>query len=286
MIDPIITKSQEMVDEYLREIEDLFNADVFCIYGPIAPQLVDLARDSFENKKNKGKQLKDKLCVILTTNGGDANSTERIVNILRHHYKEVEFIVPDHAYSAGTILCMSGDRIWMNYNSVLGPIDPQVLNKDGKYVPALGYLEKIEMLLDKAQKGTLTQAEFLILKDQDLAEISMYEQARDLTKDLLKQWLVKYKFKNWHKHKSNGAKVTKDEKNKRAEEIATNLGDYKKWKSHGRPLNLQTINDIKLIVDDFGANEEQNTAIMNFHSLFINYMKLLNINNIVYMRGE
>ena len=46
--------------------------------------------------------------------------------------------------SAGTILCMSGDKIFMDYASILGPIDPQVPTPDtGDYVPALGYLDKV-----------------------------------------------------------------------------------------------------------------------------------------------
>ncbi len=48
-----------------------------------------------------------------------------MVSVMRKHYKEVSFIVPSHAYSAGTVLVLSGDKIYMDYYSVLGPIDPQ-----------------------------------------------------------------------------------------------------------------------------------------------------------------
>lgn len=66
---------------------------------------------------------------------------------------------------------MSGDNIYMDYFSVLGPIDPQVQNKEGRFVPALGYLDKVNELVLKAQNNTLTQAEFIILKEMDLAEL-------------------------------------------------------------------------------------------------------------------
>ena len=115
------------------------------------------------------------------TGGGSAIAVERYVNILRKHYTEVNFIVPDYAYSAGTIFCMSGDYIYMDYFSVLGPIDPQIQNKEGKFVAALGYLDKINELIEKAKNNDLTQAEFLILKDFDLAELRGYEQAKELT---------------------------------------------------------------------------------------------------------
>lgn len=55
---------------------------------------------------------------------------------------------------------------------------------------ALGYLDKVNEYIEKAKLGTLTNVEFAILKDFDLAELRSFEQARDLTIDLLKNgWL-------------------------------------------------------------------------------------------------
>ena len=131
---------------------------------------------------------------------------------------------------------MSGDDIFMDYQSVLGPIDPQVQNKDGRFVPALGYLDRIQELIDLAKSDRISQAEFLILKDFDLAELKAYEQARDLTIDLLKEWLVKYKFKNWESTETNGKLVTEDLKRERAEQIAQELSNNKRWHTHGLSL--------------------------------------------------
>lgn len=193
-------------------------------------------------------------------------AVERYVNIIRKHYKKVSFIIPDYAYSAGTIFCMSGDEILMDYFSVLGPIDPQVRNKEGNFVPALGYLDKVNSLLEKAKNGTLTNAEFLILKDFDLAELRAYEQAKELTISLLKKWLVKYKFRNWNNH-SNGNPVTNEEKEKRAEEIADKLGDNNIWKSHGRPICIEELEELKLKIEDFSSNEDLRTSIRKYYNL-------------------
>ena len=107
------------------------------------------------------------MIVFLNTPGGSAETVEKMVSIIRFHYKEVYFVIPDYAMSAGTILCMSGDKIYMDYSSSLGPIDPQVYN--GKnWVPALGYLDKVEELIGKSAKDELTEAEFLILQKLDL----------------------------------------------------------------------------------------------------------------------
>ncbi|KAA6204673.1 MAG: hypothetical protein DU429_06790 [Candidatus Tokpelaia sp.] len=69
---------------------------------------------------------------FLTTGGGQAEAAEKFVDILRHNYGEVYFVVPVAAMSAGTILCMAGDKIYMDYSSSLGPIDPQIPDKEGK----------------------------------------------------------------------------------------------------------------------------------------------------------
>lgn len=213
MLDPINKAMQEELNRLLGELEKLFKADFLNIMGPIGsgiePILLDIVEELAEDDEKR-----DCLLVMITTNGGDALTVERIVNIFRQHYEEVNFIVPDYAYSAGTILCMSGDNIFMDYYSALGPIDPQIQNKEGRWVPALGYLDKIQELLDKATRGEISEAEFLILKEFDLAEVRAYEQAKELTIDLLQEWLVKYKFKNWETH-SDGGTVSYEEKKKK-----------------------------------------------------------------------
>ncbi len=68
---------------------------------------------------------------------------------------------------------MSGVKIFMDYSSSLGPIDPQVYNGTN-WVPALGYLDKVEELIDKSVKGTLSQAELVMLTQQDLVSCQVY----------------------------------------------------------------------------------------------------------------
>lgn len=79
-----------------------------------------------------------------------------------------------------------------------------------------------------------------------------------MTIDLLKKWLVKYKFKNWNKNATNpeklGLAVTLEEKEERAEEIATDLSKNKQWKSHDRPINIERLNALKLKILDYLIN--------------------------------
>lgn len=271
-----------LINKVLDDLEKKLVSDVIAINGPIVKEMLPMIRDGIEMMKKNSQR--NKLSIILTTNGGSAEVAERLVYIFRKHYDEVDFFVPDYAYSAGTILCMSGDNIFMDYYSVLGPIDPQVMNKDEVFVPALGYLDKIKELVDMAKAGTISEAEFLILKDFDLAELKAYEQAQNLTVDLLKEWLVKYKFKNWNRTEGNNTQVTKEMKTERAEEIAKELGDYNKWLSHGRALNIEKLTSIGLKIEDFGLDQELSDQVKYFHNLMIENMQASGLSSQIIIR--
>lgn len=275
MKSPIDDTLKQLLQTKLIALEQFLNADVLVYYGNLAPVSANLFAKLIEDLKADATK-RDKLYIILTTLGGSAEIVERYVNILRYHYEEVNFIVPDYAYSAGTIFCMSGDIILMDYISVLGPIDPQVPNKDNKYVAALGYLDKINEFIAKAANGTLTKAELIWLKDLDLGEIRSFEQARDLTTDLLKKWLVKYKFKNWTHHKDKTS-VTEEEKQHRAIEIAQELSDNNKWKSHGKGISIAELSDLKLKIEDYSKKDTLRALIRDYYNTMDEYVRMKNI---------
>lgn len=279
---PVNKAHKELLDKTLSELEDKLGSDILTYFGPIVDGNENEILDIIEDLA-KSPDKKDKLAVILTTTGGSAIAVERYVNIIRKNYKKVIFIIPDYAYSAGTIFCMSGDEIWMDYFSVLGPIDPQVKNKEGKYVPALGYLDKVNDLISKAKNNELTNAEFLILKDFDLAELRAYEQAKELTVDLLKQWLVKYKFKNWNQHK-NGTVVTDEQKENRAKEIADSLGNNKIWKSHARPINIEKLEELKLKIEDYSSNDDFRELMRKYYKIVQDYCRTYKLNIFIHTR--
>lgn len=276
MKSPIDDTLKQLLHSKLEALEQHLEADVLVYYGSLAPVSANLFAKVVEDLKADSLK-RNKLYVILTTFGGSAEIVERYVNILRYHYQEVNFIVPDYAYSAGTIFCMSGDSILMDYISVLGPIDPQVPNKDNKYVAALGYLDKVNEFIEKAAKGILTNAELIWLKELDLGEIRSFEQARDLTTDLLTKWLVNYKFKNWTNH-NDGSPVTKEEKEVRAVEIAKELSDNKKWKSHGKGISIAELQALKLKVEDYGKDTKLRHLIRDYYNAMDEYVRMKNIN--------
>jgi hypothetical protein len=148
----------------------------------------------------------------------------------------------------------------MDYSSCLGPIDPQV-ERDGKYVPALSYLVQWDLFVTKSKNQTLTEAEFLIMRGMDIAELHAFTMAKELSISLLKQWLATYKFKDWHETEARKLPVTPDMRVKRAEEIGNKLMKHDEWNSHGRAIPMKVLREeLNLKIDDFGADKVLSTA--------------------------
>ncbi len=276
---------ETQLDERIEEIEKELSADAMTYSGQISYGSDDIIRDAVEGISNK----RPNLAVILETPGGYIEVVQRIVDTLRHHYDQVDFIVPNVAMSAGTVLAMSGDSIYMDYYSVLGPIDPQVPEPDtGNLVPALGYLTQYERLIKKSAEGSLTTAEMaILLKKYDPAQLYRYEQARELSISLLKEWLVKYKFKDWKKTESRGKKVTKRMKISRAAAIARALNDTAKWHSHGRGISMEILRtDLNLRIEDFGARKDLDARIKSYYRLLQSYMMRMRNRGVLHRRGR
>lgn len=262
---------EQQLHSALRSVENAFAGDALGLVGSMYYGVEDFIRDALERRPVKT----DKLIVIVDTEGGYIEVVQRIADTIRYHYpKSVEFVIPNYAMSAGTVLVMSGDAIHMDYYSVLGPIDPQVLSH-GKWVPALGYLEKFQELMQKAStKKGLNDAEMAYLASHfDPADLYSYEQAKKLSTQLLKQWLVKYKFKDWNQTETHHKKVTLRMKEKRAAEIADELNNTKRWNSHARPIPMDVLrNDLNLKIEDFGAIPERKESVRCYHRLLRDYM--------------
>ncbi len=160
----------------------------------------------------------------------------------------------------------------MDHLSCLGPIDPQI-EREGKLVPALSYLNQFERLNEKAQNGQLSTAEYELLNKLNLGELYQFEQIRELPIDLLIKWLTQYKFKNWKTTETSAEEVTGIMKIERAREIASLLNDPEKWHSHGRAIDAKTLREeVNLKIDSFEDGVELYKAVRNYFELLGDYM--------------
>ena len=107
----------------------------------------------------------------------------------------------------------------------------------------------------------------------NLAELHQYEQARDLSVDLLVTWLSAFKFKNWTVTGTHKKQVTDEMKKTRAKQIAEALSDNEKWHSHGRGINIDRLrNELNLQIEDFSADPDLAKNVREYFGLLTDYM--------------
>jgi hypothetical protein len=196
--------------------------------------------------------------ILIETPGGFAEVAVEIVNLLRPRFDHVGFIVPHMAMSAGTILVMSGDEILMDNRSSLGPIDPQFVDSDRRPQPAQAILSGIESIKKEidANNGQLHPVYIPILRNIDPGRLQSARNASELSRVLVTDWLARYKFRDWKVRGSNGERVTDELRKERAGKIASDLCDHQRWLSHGRPLKISDLEEMRVRITDYGKETD------------------------------
>ncbi|MCY3863624.1 MAG: serine dehydrogenasease [bacterium] len=259
--------AREWANARLADIEAMMDADGLTIISPMQDGVEHSIKIAIEGRESRRANL----FVVLDTTGGAVEVVERIVRVLRKHYEGVKFIIPNRAMSAGTVLAMSGDEIWMDYHSCLGPIDPQLF-VEGHWVPALSYLEQYERLIEKSQQGGLSSAELVLLGKLDLAALHRYELARNLSVELLQRWLAAHKFKDWTVTEGGSTPVTQAMKEDRASEIASALSDHTRWRTHARGIDIEVLRELKLRIEDLDDDPNLKKAVWDYFWFMCSYM--------------
>ena len=196
---------------------------------------------------NKSDQ---RVVMNIETPGGSGEAAHDIARLLHDKYEEVYFLVAGEAKSAGTILVLSGDEILMTGSGSLGPIDAQ-MQIGRTRVSAHDYLNWInEKKKEAADQGKLNPFDAVMTAQITPGELKGVNNAYHYAVDLVKEWLPKHKFKNWDYTKSRGQEVTDQYKKQRAEEIAFELTNQSRWRSHGRSLKIQDLEEIGLQIID------------------------------------
>jgi len=179
----------------------------------------------------------ESLDLMLHTPGGDIDQAERIVLLCRKRVKDAEFrvIVPDSAKSAGTLIAVAADEIVMGEPSELGPIDPQVFitTASGEQMarPAQSFLDGLTEIQEKTGDGDLSPAYFPLLDKLDPALIDFCRKAIKRSEQFAAAFLKKY--------------MLKDDPD-RADAIASDLGDVKKYLSHAAVIDSEKARDLGL----------------------------------------
>lgn len=96
--------------------------------------------------------------LILHTPGGLVLAAEQIAWALKRHKGDVTVFVPHYAMSGGTLIALAADKIVMDPDAVLGPVDPQLGGQQG-YYPAASILKALEQPNPNRDDHTLILAD-------------------------------------------------------------------------------------------------------------------------------
>lgn len=196
---------------------------------------------------------KNQIDIYLETPGGSGEAAEEIARFLHSKFDEVNFVIAGEAKSAGTILVMCADNIYMCSTGSLGPIDAQV--KIGRsVVSAYDYKTWVEERRAEAKNnGKLNPFDAILVSQISPGELYGVENSLQFAKDLVKTWLPKYKFKNWSITETRNLQVTQEMKEKRASDISDKLCNHMDWHTHGRSLKIEDLKE-ELQIEDIDKN--------------------------------
>jgi hypothetical protein len=194
---------------------------------PIGIDLNDV--EGFTDLVNATNQS-DSVDVLIQSPGGLPDATERIVGILRRNFKEVHFLIPHSAYSAATMLALSGDTITLHPSATLGPIDPQFNG-----IPARSIRRGFENVKKKiAEEGPESLPAYIpLIEKYSIELLEQCEDAEKLSQKLVKEWMDLYMFKKKKSMNSIAA-------------IARYFSNYDTHLLHSRPLTFEKLESFKL----------------------------------------
>jgi len=210
-----------------------------------------IIHDLLASKKN----LKKKVDMYIETPGGSGETAEEIVRFLHNNFDTVSFVVSGEAKSAGTIIVLSGDEILMTETGSLGPIDAQ-MGIGRSLISAYDYIEWVKDKRKEAEeRGRLNPFDATMVAQITPGELGSVFHALKFAEDLVIEWLVNYKFKNWTVTETRKIPVTEEMKRQRAVEITKELINHSKWRLHGRSIKIDDLEKIGLKITRIDSDQ-------------------------------
>jgi hypothetical protein len=125
---PLPPEPETEIEQVCRRIITLRKRPLLVLFYPSAHGSMeesDVADcyDVFRNGGRTPEDLLDGCDVLLHTTGGNPVAGYRLAQCIRNFARDVVFLVPEYAYSAGTLLCFSGDEVRLGHYAGMSPID-------------------------------------------------------------------------------------------------------------------------------------------------------------------
>ncbi|WP_155827023.1 SDH family Clp fold serine proteinase [Jongsikchunia kroppenstedtii] len=197
------------------------------------------------------------LTLILHTPGGVTTAAESVVSYVRTKFTDVEVIVPTFAMSAGTMICLSADRLIMGRQSQLGPIDPQMSVGGGRSMSARAITEQF----DRAKREILEDVGTAhvwapIMQSHGPALLQEAQNALDYSERMVARWLTKGMFREMGSDAESKGKA-----------VAHHFNDASEHKSHGRRIDRDEARQQGVTVEDLEDNQSLQEQVLTAYHL-------------------
>lgn len=119
---------QDRIDTFRAAVTQAsaeYDADIYFYSGAIDDHGFGKIVEEVGEHKSK-----DNAVLILTTNGGLANSAYQIARFFQQHYERFIVFCPGPCKSAGTLIVLGAHALVMDVFSELGPLDVQLVKQD------------------------------------------------------------------------------------------------------------------------------------------------------------
>ena len=282
----LVPKDGEIIPDLKRaigNIETIRQRPCICYISNIVNTSVDQKEIDFSDDLPFKEMIttaptNKEIDVFLVTPGGITQQVPQFVNALRLKYETINFILPYMCMSAGTLFVLSGNSIWMDQRSFIGPIDPQVKAKSGEWVPAQSILKILEIIHEEGDKQLKTGGQVpwhyvRLLDGMDHRQIGNAFTSSEYVVKMASEFLYKYKFRDWNNHLVTGAPVT--------DEIASLLGKNDHWKSHAHGIDRKTVKEVlKIKVEDIESIPGFEKSVRQLWALYYYLLERTNIRKV------
>ena len=233
---PLITRIQELLDGAKLVV---YTASPFHPISGIMSQDIPIFEDLLRSVGNSEKGV-----LMLNSPGGNGDAAEKILMMCRNRFPtSFKVIVPDFAKSAATMISLGSDEILMGYLSELGPIDPQFSTSPlTPGLPARSLIDGLEMIRKNVSEGDPIELYYPMLSQIRPEIIARAQSAIDGSKEFARKLLKEFQ-------------LAKDPK--QANKVARWLSEGKKYKSHGKVIDINECKNIlKLNATKIDENSE------------------------------
>lgn len=263
--------------EILAALEEKMGCQIisYITNGRVAPSSMSKEDDIFLlDLIEQAARKSDKVAIIISSLGGDPDTSLKQVHTLRNVFKGgFQIFVPHRAKSAATLLALGADKIIMGEPSELGPIDPLLIINYDQYGASITIQAKLYLnSMEEAKKFIMSE------KNRDIRQVYLKKFSEQFDYTTIKQ--CKDAIKTLAS-KAKGLLQNGAMRGRTPEEIDKTIEimmNGEAHRDHGSMINSkEASSELKLNVETLGIHDEKWLMLLEYYELTDNLLNTTGI---------